>query len=274
MKFRVKYDPEIDKLVWVYEIFAPPTSSARKYHILRLLYLIPETRSIAELGDAIDQIDTPEFWEKAFSGKLELGGLLAEIRPPEPNPDNFAWISELDNSEFCNLVKSWFNLDCPDSIDVYISSNLPNQIQGTSYPTREPRISISAGKNAVKEHKKVLRVMYHEVLHSLLRLNEYSNEQWPGDAFEECLLDFFVPKGHLAFKLGLISSKRLAHGLEEMKARSTRRSKWYSDWLGRLYPILSKFEGGNVWDLLAENANPEDPLWEEYLEWYKERYKA
>ncbi len=274
MEFKIAYDPIIDKLTWIYEIFAPPTSKLNNYYIMRFLYMLPSTRHLVQVAESLKS-DNLEIWGSVISGKLDqdMQQSLDFVDPPKPDLGKAKWIGNLDNREFCKSVKAWFDLVCPRQITVYISNNLPNQLQGTALPTTAPTISLSIGSSKWNK-REITRLLYHEAMHVLLRTNDFKSKYWPGSKFEECLLDFFVPRGYLALKLDLASKKELKKELERIKNQSTSRATWYREWSVRLYPLLSEFKSRNVWDYLAENADPNDKLWKQYLYWYKNFYLA
>ncbi|MCL5239327.1 MAG: hypothetical protein M1286_02560 [Candidatus Marsarchaeota archaeon] len=161
---------------------------------------------------------------------------------------------EANRKDMEEWVRKVFGFRLPQSIDIILNTApIARNFSNGSSVSYDPFIITL---DFYKYRKSVLGVIMHEVLHSLIRKHKLLKE----DArrgyrpFEEALLDYFVPDGMLAEKLGLVPKLNIK--MLQEKSESNRR--WASDESKRLLPAMEEYHKicgkSTIWSFLKKKG--------------------
>lgn len=271
MEIIFRTDEDLRKLVAINEMFGPPDSPLRRvggyaplvskeFYIAIQVFNFLQTLSREEEDQVWLTLLGEKEAKKAFSGTAlsDLRKLLAEIDFPL-NEEGFRKVKHFSEKFRVNVanaedwIKKIFGKSLPEKV-VVIPFGYP--LTFSSSGTVLVRSPVVVGMTMGYRSEKVyLGVLLHEILHALVR-DEMKSSRLPGASnwFEEALLDYFVPDGILAEKIGLFEKL----DLEELKKKNLRCRRYAAGDSEKLFPIIKEYYEvcgkKTIWEFLRENG--------------------
>lgn len=150
------------------------------------------------------------------------------------------------------LLKEIFGFSLPGKISIALSESYFHN--GGNCYSSDPIIialytNISKNKKGAAHKVSQLALLLHELLHALIRRSNIVIDSKEEREFEEALLDYFVPIGILAGRLGLIEKRHIT----EYRNINLKARKHFDKVSARLLPYIERYDDRNetIWNLLS-----------------------
>jgi hypothetical protein len=155
-------------------------------------------------------------------------------------------------------IKQIFGFDLPNKIYIVINEGLYENGSGGSalYSSNNLAISLDISRNhdSDKYVLNLITVVIHEMLHTLISKHNVINRKKDKEYFEESILDYFVPYGILAEKLGIIEKKSIIY-YHECNVKNRKYSENISK---KLLPVIEEYYKSkvteNIWAFLKKRG--------------------
>ena len=271
----------IRKLAGIWDMFGPPNSIGRM--IARHANYFGDTVYAAamiseKLDEIIDNLSKKHIRRGTVWASL-LDRNIANLKKPRRVREIISSLDNLDvhledersnhfkritkelrksaksnEKEMAKWVTKIFGFELPQSIDIVLNTApIAQHFSNGSAVSYDPFIITL---DFYKYRKSVLAVVIHEVLHSLIRKHRSLKEKPRNGvrAFEEALLDYFVPDGMLAEKLGFVHKldvKQLQKKTEVNRRWASRESKKLLPTMEEYYKICGQ---ETIWSFLRKKG--------------------
>lgn len=280
MELVFDHDKDLRLILGLYNTFGPPGAISRAeksypyvfgenfYHASvasRMAYELPGwLRTVAEFihwkGEGLDS-------ETQGKCKAIMDYARSKLfRPEAPEPldavaENLRENYKMAEEGIRREIRRIFGFELPERVSVVLSDSFYWQGGGGSFIAARKddvlvslEVSLSMAKNA-REAKYSVPVLLHELLHGLIDnygVIESAGSDKPSNWFEESLLDYFVPDGIMAYRLGL----RKERTLKECSERSSAFRPYAKDVSKELLPLIEEYsrmeDAPTVWKFLSE----------------------
>jgi hypothetical protein len=204
-----------------------------------------ESSESDSLNDLLQKIEFPLIPEDDPFFKKMKKGILSEFR--------------MHDKELATYFMKVFGFHIPRRLVIILAENhLPYASSGRALPSRHSDTSLAGyliGRKSTGAHRHSSAVLIHEMVHSSLFNHKIINEKESDSGmFVEAVIDYFVPNGMLAHKLGLVERLTI-DGFHRRNVRDRPESKSMSE---RLLPAMKEYEKNfgkqTIWDFLSENG--------------------